>query len=796
MDLIFLQTSVPLTKTYEKKGSEIVKTPYPNVYEVTSIEEKCPDLKTFEQLLIKHAAAKNCLLKGSIARPLVKESRAGSTDTNGFTDWICLDIDGLPNVTTVDINGTAHSATVSLDDLLAELGLADISYVLQWSASYGISNTDYRCHLFMQLDKAYPAPLLKQWLIHRNHESSLLNSSMRLTRTGNSISWTLDITACQNDKLIYIAPPILKGGLKDPLAKRPRITYVKKKHDKLSITEQIPTTAKNRERTLKRIEELREAEGLPKRKITFKMHGSTEIMVKPDECTITDMKVERGFVYFNLNGGDSWAYYHPENNPNYIYNFKGEPTYLTKELIPSYWAEISSSATHENSEGKIFLALCDKRGSYWRGIYDRNADSLDLFPAKNETQVRDFAKENGWPLGDYVPTWDVIFDPTGKVPKIDVDHRTLNTFTPSVYMSNADKTKGRKIKTPPPLITKIITNALGDDQECVDHFLNWLAFIFQRRELTGTCWVLHGIQGTGKGSLLKLILRPLFGSKQVAARNMEDLGERFNDYIANALIVFIDEIQTTALVNENSVLAKMRNYVTESPVPVRAMHRGSVELPNYSNWIMSSNKSDPVKIPRDDRRTNVARFQPNKLVMSQAERDAVETELQDFANFLAAFDVDEDKVRTPIDNTDRTILMDLSETSTDSVANALLNGDAEFFIDQMPTNERFTNQVAFNRTEEYKVTLTSLLQRTDLKTGKCNIARDELRSLFEYCVGNVPDTPNKFTTYLKHHRIYTTRVWVDKTVHGITVTWKNPKAIPALLKQLLPTSKPPMKRVK
>jgi hypothetical protein len=41
------------------------------------------------------------------------------------------------------------------------------------------------------------------------------------------------------------------------------------------------------------------------------------------------MKMERGFVYFNLNGGDSWAYYHPIDNPTFIRNFKGEPMYRT-----------------------------------------------------------------------------------------------------------------------------------------------------------------------------------------------------------------------------------------------------------------------------------------------------------------------------------------------------------------------------------------------------------------------------------------------------------------------------------
>ncbi len=67
----------------------------------------------------------------------------------------------------------------------------------------------------MLLDKPYAAPLIKQWLVQKNHEVPLLNASMTLTKTGNALTWPLDISACQNDKLIYIAPPVLKG-IKDP----------------------------------------------------------------------------------------------------------------------------------------------------------------------------------------------------------------------------------------------------------------------------------------------------------------------------------------------------------------------------------------------------------------------------------------------------------------------------------------------------------------------------------------------------------------------------------------------------
>ncbi len=96
MKIVFLEASVPLTKTYSKTKAGVTKTPYPFAWEFTSHEEDVNSLAQFEAVLKKHAALGHCALKGTISRPLVKESRAGSTDTSATTEWIVLDLDGLP----------------------------------------------------------------------------------------------------------------------------------------------------------------------------------------------------------------------------------------------------------------------------------------------------------------------------------------------------------------------------------------------------------------------------------------------------------------------------------------------------------------------------------------------------------------------------------------------------------------------------------------------------------------------------------------------------------------------------
>lgn len=777
MNIVFLKGPVPLTKTYTKKADgSIEKSSYPNVSSFTSFEEPCLDMKVFEVLIKKHSVLGHTLLKGQIAKSLVNESRKGSTDSNAQTDWIVLDLDGLPNAP-------------SIDALLVALNLADVSYVAQFSASYGIENKDLRAHVFMQLAKPMAAPLLKQWLMDMNHRIDMLRNAMTLTKTGNALSWPLDITACQNDKLIYIAPPLLVGGIKDPMGKNPRILYSPKRLSKLDITNVIPSTETNKDRTHKRINELREQSGLPARKHTYKMVGNNQVMLKPDSATISEMKVDRGFVYFNLNGGNSWAYYHPENNPDFIFNFKGEPTYQTKELLPEYWEQITQQSSVTNSQGVTYLTFLDKKTStYHRGTYDAANDVLELNQAKTETQVRHFAKQHGVPLGDFIPEWELVFDPMSKSVRVDVNNKVLNLYEPTKYQ----KTKVRKVTMVPPTIHKIIDHALGNDPEVYDHFINWLACIFQFKTRTLTAWVLHGVEGTGKGLLMHNIIRPLLGMGQTAARPMEELNEPYNHWMANCFVAFIDEIEAKALDNERGVSAKLRNWITEPTISIRAMYAGSSELTNHTNWIFASNMPEPIVLKAHDRRFNIAVYQPTRLHLTEKEIDRIETELQQFHDFMMSFKADRKLASTLVDTEDRRTLISISETSIDVAVSNLLNGNLDFFIDQLPSDDSYKrNALKANRVEDYKDALLALIDRTATSTtgiGACNVSRDELHTIFGYTVGNVPETPNKFTSMLKHHRIHMTKVWIgSRAVQGVKATWQHADRLAEYREAIVPT---------
>ena len=758
--IVFLAADKPIVKRYELNGqNELIKHSYPNIFEVTSHQEQLDSLQAFATSIEAHAKKGHCLLKGTIGRDIKSESRAGSTDSDALTSWICLDLDGVKGFTT-------------LDEFLAAIGCGNTDYVVQWSSSMGLEgSTDLRCHVFMNLAKETHPKILKYWLMNLNLSTPLLRSQLELTKTGNSLKWALDVTTCQNDKLLYIATPKFGKGIKDPFARKPRIVFVPKAQRTLTLPYPIPNRDALAESVDTRLNELRVNAGMSKRrKTSYKFANGVEFISKPDSATITGIKTERGFTYFNLNGGDSWGYYHPEDDATFIYNFKGEPAYKTEELLPEYWAKVQPQKQQANvatGSGTIYLAFRDfKSGSYYNGLFDQGTNSLTLAQARSETQLRHFLKQYNQTLGDYVPDWDLIWEPQNPL-IVDIPNQKINTYTPSPILLNS----APKLRLAPfPTITKVVSHALGNDPETVDYFWNWLASIVQNLEMTGTAWILQGIQGTGKGLMYNHILMPLFGHQNTVSKRMEEMESEFTGFMENKFIVFVDEIEKIDSIFQSRLSAKLRTLIAEPEISIRRMHTLPYMAKNYSNIVMSSNQTTPVDIPPDDRRHNVGLFQTEKIVVTpqQIEKD-IPNELPALADFLKSYPVDPAKLRTPLKNSARATLISTNRTALDTAIDALNTGDLAFFWDHLPSSK---NSAMDNMSAIKLMGFRSLI--IELVTSlEPVLTRDDLFVLLDWCVGKIPNSPNKFTSMLKHHRVHLAQIWKNKrNVRGIRVDWK------------------------
>lgn len=369
-------------------------------------------------------------------------------------------------------------------------------------------------------------------------------------------------------------------------------------------------------------------------------------------------------------------------------------------------------------------------------------------------------------MGEFIPDWDVVWNPHSAT-VVDPVAQTLNTFQPSLIMQGNAPGKQKVV---PNTILKIINHALGQDPATTQHFLNWLACIVQYQDRTGTAWILQGTQGTGKGVLFHNILTPLFGEPNVVAKRMEELESEFTGFMENKFIVFIDEMESGKSLYHSKVNAKLKNLIVEPQISVRHMYTPPYMAPNYANMIFASNKPAVVDIPPDDRRFNVGGYQNNPIQLTATEVDVlIPQELPLFYDYLKHFQVSRDQARKPMMSAARDVLIDISRTAMDSVSDAILSGNMEFLWEHLHTEGKAQNM---NALQNLKYEPFRELMIHIVTTGDNKLTRDELYTLLEWCVGNMPQSPHKFTALLKHHKLHLTQIWKNnRNVRGIDVNW-------------------------
>lgn len=764
-----LQADEPLAKRYSLSSGELQKSSYPMVRLFSSHGREVTTISEFHELLVATVEKPElCLLKGKLNKTLVSESRAGSTNPQTETQWLCLDLDNVPLQDEDEI-----------EDLLLSMGLGGVSYVLQYGSGHKIDK-DFSVHLFFLLDQPVRPAQLKLWLMDRNLNVPLLAESLKLTKSDCALSWPVDISLAQNDKLIYTAPPICKG-FKDPV--KERVKFFLRQKDTAAITSQINKVRRNAVEAEKdrKIAELRKQKGLPRKKFTIQEHGSLQVLSNPDRGVVTGAKNDRGFTYININGGDSWGYYFPQENPEVVFNFKGEPNYLLKALDPDFYKEYKKAllqAGNENSNQVPFAFLDRRTDKYFRGIYYPHTEQLEIYSTDSLRKLKDFAKQNQFVLGDYIPEWDYEF-------RFDIDtvfdheKRFVNRYRQTPFVRRS--IEGLPIPSDiPPTIKRVLLSVVGGDEECLLHFINWLACIIQYRCRTQTAWVFTGREGTGKGVLFNYILSPLFGPEYCRTTRLSTLEEDFNPFMEDCILLMIDESKTSQIKNYEKVMALLKNVIVEPHIQIRRMRTDAYMARNYMNLIVASNHPDAIHVSPTDRRFNVGVYQPNKLNLRDQDIENIADELWDFAVILRSVEADQRMARTPLENDSRRKLMYLSETSVSVAAGAIMLGNLEFFIDCLPSADYATPSGADVVAAMTLDRFTAVLREAEECANQgipMRLTREQCRVLMEYAIGEMPKTANKFTNFMKHYGIFFSRKRKDgKIVQCIDVNW-NPATV-------------------
>jgi hypothetical protein len=692
MDLTFLSGPVPLTKTitYNNREQSYHTTSYPLVQKVTSHVESVDNITDFFFALGDHGAQGRALLKGNLSRPLANESRAGAW-LDAPSSWVVFDFDK------VDCAPTVEGALVAIARYLPP-ECQDVDAIIQLSGScFRPDATQLSCHIFMLLDKPATTAELTDWITHLNFTNEHLKKQIKLSDSCIALHFPLDRSVCVPSRLIYIAPPRCFGFV-PPVSGALALNDGARRAITITPFKRVPAADLHAQ-----ITELREAVGMPARPYTTRTHKGIEMLIDAEPAVVHDIKPSgEGYIRFNLNGGNSLAYYINLKDPNLIGNHKGEPFLVTESVAPDLYKALIKTSKNVPLKAMQSCAIeplafyATNRGSQlYVGSYDRANDQLRIDMTSKDA-ANSWLASYGVPRAPNFPHYDLVFNMTSAL-RFEDGYPMINLYRQTDLVKQfADIPRTRQVngqleehlKGIAPVTYRVLDSVLGNDSTAMTYFLNWIAAVFQRREKSNTAWVVSGIEGTGKGFLTNYICRHLFGNDAVTQQLYEHVNDKFNEFLEGKLIVSLNEAAMSKSIDASNVMSKLRDWITEPQIVIRGMHKAGREATNSANFIVCSNsKSRPVVIEAHDRRFNFGEFQEKRLLVSPNELATVTEglEMAAFAQFLGEIQVDNNRLNTPYVGETKTRVYEATHNLLDRAARAIDEGDVEYFLEVRPS---------------------------------------------------------------------------------------------------------------
>lgn len=199
-----------------------------------------------------------------------------------------------------------------------------------------------------------------------------------------------------------------------------------------------------------------------------------------------------------------------------------------------------------------------------------------------------------------------------------------------------------------PTIKKLISHLTCYDKNSYNYFNKWVAFILQNPEVKlATSFVFKGTQGTGKGTLAKLVLTPIFGFRNIGIATNNTLKKGWGSYVKDKRLVICEEIY----LKENTDSYQMiKDYSSNSAISIERKNREDEIIDNYSHWLFFTNEENPFKIERGDRRHTI--FEQQKKLPDRI-YDELENngfEVIQYASYLLNLEVEKNEVNKTLDN--------------------------------------------------------------------------------------------------------------------------------------------------
>lgn len=800
--VLFGKNGLRLVKSFERDGTV---RPYPMAKNFTSETESFAltekGMLARLELLKATAARGGCLLKGELDGELSEEPRAGRGLTRKPNQTLIIDIDKLPlDVRTLPAFSNAQMLDNNLkkrepnllalrprdtwgpsvlqlvaDEIISWFpALKDYSYFLHVSSSMAVHRQDLiSMHLEFVLDKPLAPESQKNWLRLMNLTTDQIKMHLQLSKSQATLLWPIDPTVADNTKLIFIAHPHFHDPSMNPIDDEDRIMWVQRKHILL------PSDAVNcrispqqiKDLTARKVAELRKALGLADKK--FKTRHvkfgaeSFEVIQNPDEMFFEITDDNGDFVHANVNGGDSNAYYWPKDNPEFVYNFKGEPIFRLRDANEGFYHEVLEQYREfiVNRSGRrvcVRRDLC--RGGEIFGIeYEKDTNTVHrILSFGGEKAAKDFIAHHGGVPPEEIPFAELVYNPqTPIVYDIEVipngtPIERFNQYQESKVWQRAKNVPAMtpdydncvdKLKEVAPVTHFIMSHAFNNSTVELRHFLNWLAAAIHTKTKIGTTWILQGIQGTGKGIIWAHIIVPLFGEANTKKITTEELEDKYDENMARKTMILVDEFRHSDAAGSKKLENKLRLMATESRYSLRGMHKEYEEADNFFQMIFFSNHFDAGRIEEGDRRINVSPRQERKLWQTVArlkntdEKGAIEiigtmldkmdAELPKVADFMRSFQYDMSAARVALNNEAKRLMQKASRTKGEDFVAALVNGEFEYFVSALASVPR-SDMERLVRVKEALVRMALVLRSGEHENGFYTFFADDILQF--YCV--------------------------------------------------------------
>lgn len=180
------------------------------------------------------------------------------------------------------------------------------------------------------------------------------------------------------------------------------------------------------------------------------------------------------------------------------------------------------------------------------------------------------------------------------------DPRIFNTFTgfdvTNVEVSY-DQSKIDQLVKPFINHIDILTNY---HKPSTEHFLNWIAQIFQQpEENTRTAVVIRGEPGCGKGALGDTLKEMIGERYYFCSSNPDDFFDKHAEALWNKILVIPDEARGKDTFEQSD---KMKGWISATKIRVNPKNLKPLDVHNCARFIFLSNNMTPLKVEPNERR--------------------------------------------------------------------------------------------------------------------------------------------------------------------------------------------------